>query len=137
MSERFNIYCDESCHLEHDRQPAMVLGAVWCPTVEAHGIARRVREIKRKYKIHPKFEIKWVKASAARLAFYEDLIDYFFDDDDAERVVLALCDFSYVVVTEVRRDYLILWTAYCVRESHRQRKLEREFLEWYRDHKKS
>ena len=25
MSEIFNIYCDESCHLEHDRQSAMVL----------------------------------------------------------------------------------------------------------------
>jgi hypothetical protein len=31
MSQVFNIYCDESCHLEHDQQKAMVLGAVWCP----------------------------------------------------------------------------------------------------------
>lgn len=26
MSETFNIYCDESCHLEHDQQKVMVLG---------------------------------------------------------------------------------------------------------------
>jgi len=29
MSETYNIYCDESCHLEHDRQGAMVLDALW------------------------------------------------------------------------------------------------------------
>ncbi len=28
MSQVFNIYCDESCHLENDRQKAMVLGAI-------------------------------------------------------------------------------------------------------------
>ena len=31
MSDTFNVYCDESCHLENDHQKAMVLGAVWCP----------------------------------------------------------------------------------------------------------
>jgi len=25
----YNIYCDESCHLEHDRQPIMVIGGMW------------------------------------------------------------------------------------------------------------
>jgi len=28
MTTIFNVYCDESCHLEHDRQPVMVLGAI-------------------------------------------------------------------------------------------------------------
>lgn len=27
----YNIYCDENCHLEHDRQPIMVIGCIWCP----------------------------------------------------------------------------------------------------------
>ena len=31
MSDTFNVYCDESCHLENDHQKVMVLGAVWCP----------------------------------------------------------------------------------------------------------
>ena len=26
MTQVFNVYCDESCHLEHDRQKVMVLG---------------------------------------------------------------------------------------------------------------
>ena len=31
MSEIFNIYCDESCHLENDHFRFMVLGGLWCP----------------------------------------------------------------------------------------------------------
>ena len=27
----YNIYCDESCHLEHDGIKPMAIGAVWCP----------------------------------------------------------------------------------------------------------
>lgn len=29
---RYNIYCDESCHLENDAIPVMVLGAATCPS---------------------------------------------------------------------------------------------------------
>lgn len=82
MSETLNIYCDESCHLEHDRQPAMVLGAVWCPLDKTHEIAVRVREIKRKHLLAPGFEVKWTKVSPGKKQFYLDLLDYFFDDDD-------------------------------------------------------
>ena len=28
MSKTFNIYCDESCHLENDHKPYMFLGSV-------------------------------------------------------------------------------------------------------------
>ncbi|MCL0066152.1 DUF3800 domain-containing protein, partial [Dehalococcoidia bacterium] len=31
MTPTYNIYCDESYHLEHDHQEIMVLGALWCP----------------------------------------------------------------------------------------------------------
>ena len=82
MSETYNIYCDESCHLEHDRQPAMVLGAVWCPLDKTPEIAVRVREIKRKHLLAPGFEVKWTKVSPGKKQFYLDLLDYFFDDDD-------------------------------------------------------
>ena len=46
MSEIFNIYCDESCHLEHDRQKVMVLGAVWCPLEKTREIAIRLEATK-------------------------------------------------------------------------------------------
>jgi hypothetical protein len=78
----FNIYCDESCHLEHDRIPIMVLGALWCPTERASAIARRVRDIKEKHGLAPDFEVKWTKVSPAKAGLYLDLVDYFFDEDD-------------------------------------------------------
>jgi hypothetical protein len=39
-----NIYCDESCHLERDQQPVMVLGALWCAEDKASEVAARVKE---------------------------------------------------------------------------------------------
>jgi len=82
MPEVFNIYCDESCHLEHDRQQVMVLGAVWCPLAKSREIAVRLREIKQKHGLSPYFEAKWTKVSPAKTQLYLDLVDYFFDDDD-------------------------------------------------------
>lgn len=32
QAQAYNVYCDESCHLEHDGQKTMGLGAVVCPT---------------------------------------------------------------------------------------------------------
>lgn len=79
MSDIFNIYCDESCHLEHDQQPVMVLGALWCPREMVRDIAVRIREIKTRHNLSASFEVKWGKVSPARLDFYLDLLDYFFD----------------------------------------------------------
>lgn len=80
MSETFNIYCDESCHLEHDRQSAMVLGAVWCPESQRASVARAIRELKVQHGLASSFEIKWTKVSPAKLDFYLTLIDLFFSD---------------------------------------------------------
>ena len=82
MAELFNIYCDESCHLEHDASKVMVLGAVWCPAAKSHAISERLREIKRQHGLSPCLEIKWTKISPAKQAFYQAAVDYFFDDDD-------------------------------------------------------
>jgi hypothetical protein len=82
MSDTFNVYCDESCHLENDHQKAMVLGAVWCPLDKTREIAVRLREIKRKHGLSADFEVKWTKVSPAKQELYLDLVDYFFDDDD-------------------------------------------------------
>jgi len=68
--DRFNLYCDESCHLERDRIPVMTLGCVWCPTERAAVFAKRLREI------------KWSKVSAGKAAFYQDWIDAFFEEPE-------------------------------------------------------
>ncbi len=92
MNNTFNIYCDESCHLENDNQPVMVLGAVWCPMEKSKEIAIRLREIKRQHGLPPNFEVKWVKVSPAKKHFYRDVVDYFFDDDDLHFRALIVPD---------------------------------------------
>ena len=82
MSQVFNVYCDESCHLENDRQKVMVVGAIWCPVEKTRETALRLREIKQKHDLARDFEVKWTKVSPAKQALYMDLLDYFFDDDD-------------------------------------------------------
>lgn len=92
--EIFNVYCDESCHLENDRQKVMVLGAVWCPVEKVREISVRLREIKREHGFPSDFEVKWTKISPAKSQFYLDLMDYFFDDDDLHFRALIIPDKS-------------------------------------------
>ncbi len=82
MSTIYNIYCDESCHLEHDRQEVMVLGAVWCPAASTRQFFTQIRQIKIQHQLQPNFEIKWTKVSPAKTQFYLDVINYFFNQDD-------------------------------------------------------
>jgi hypothetical protein len=76
----FDIYCDESCHLEKDGQPSMVLGAVWCPDELHNAVARDVRKLKAQYGMASSWEIKWTKISPGKLDFYLALVDWFFSD---------------------------------------------------------
>lgn len=92
--QTYNVYCDESCHLEKDEQSGMVLGAIWCPLEKSKVIAIRIREIKKKHFLDENFEIKWTKVSPARVQFYLDLVDYFFDDDDLHFRALIVPDKS-------------------------------------------
>lgn len=94
MSQAVRIYCDESCHLENDHIPVMVLGGVWCPAEKSREIAERIREIKVAHGHHPDFEIKWAKVSPAQRKFYLAILDYFFDDDDLHFRALVVPDKS-------------------------------------------
>jgi len=78
----YNIYCDESCHLEHDGQNVMLLGAVWCPLEQVKAALTAIREIKARFGFKRGFEVKWTKVSPAKVGFYLDLIDYFFENDN-------------------------------------------------------
>jgi len=101
----YNIYCDESCHLEHDHQSVMVLGAVWCPLEKTREIAERLREIKRDHALAASFEIKWTKVSPAKLSFYTAVMDYFFDDDDIHFRALIVPDKSKLLHDDFEQTY--------------------------------
>ncbi|HCW90539.1 MAG TPA: DUF3800 domain-containing protein [Marinobacter sp.] len=105
MTTEYNVYCDESCHLENDGQKAMVLGAVWCPKGKRPEIAERIREIKQKHGLERDFEIKWTKVSPSKLAFYQDIIDYFFDDDDLHFRGLVVPDKSVLDHERHQQDH--------------------------------
>jgi len=47
-----------------------------------------------------------------------------------KRIVIAIEDFSYVVVLAERRNYVLLWTAYCVEHLRRRQQLEKEYEAW-------
>ena len=101
MKELINIYCDESCHLLNDKESIMAFGAVYCPASKKDEIFVRISEIKKKYNLIPKhkkdpkenrtfYEIKWNKVSKSLVAFYKEIIDFFFDDDDLSFRVLIV-----------------------------------------------
>jgi hypothetical protein len=101
MRDEYNIYADESCHLMHNEGDIMAFGAIWCPKNKARLIFERIRELKVKHELtpshkkysgyhKPRFEIKWNKVSKTKQIFYEDLIDFFFDDDDLHFRVLIV-----------------------------------------------
>lgn len=79
MNKTFNIYCDESCHIEHDGFPFMFLGSVSCAYPQVRRHTQRIKEIKEKHRFYA--EIKWTNVSSSKLRFYMELIDYFFDTD--------------------------------------------------------
>lgn len=105
MREIINIYCDESCHLENDKEKIMALGAVYCPASKKAGIFQRLSDLKEKHNLTPKnksnpkdnrayYELKWNKVSIAKVEYFKDVIDYFFDDDDLHFRVLVVPDKS-------------------------------------------
>ena len=84
MSSLFNVYCDESCHLQNGRDLdfVMVIGGISCPANKKEYIFNRIREIKTQYGIARNNEIKWNKVSPAKYNYYKALIDFFFDNAD-------------------------------------------------------
>ncbi len=82
-----SIFCDESCHLENDRNDVMLLGALWCDTGQVRAISEEIRGIKRHHGMQvPEgssrgFEIKWSKVGPSKAEFYLDLIKFFVTDD--------------------------------------------------------
>lgn len=105
MREIINIYCDESCHLENDREKVMALGAVYCPASKKSEIFQMFSELKKKHNLIPKnkknpndnrayYELKWNKISLAKINYFKDVVDYFFADDDLNFRVLVVPDKS-------------------------------------------
>lgn len=85
-----NIYCDESCHLELDNSPCMVLGAISCPKQKVAIIAKDLRELKRRHGLSDRYELKWTKVGTKKIDYYKAVIMYFVNSDDIRfRAIVA------------------------------------------------
>jgi hypothetical protein len=80
--------------MENDHFKVMVLGAVWCPIDKVKEISARIRDIKKDHGLKPEFEIKWTKVSPAKMIFYREVMDYFFDNDNLHFRALIVPDKS-------------------------------------------
>jgi hypothetical protein len=47
-----------------------------------------------------------------------------------ERILIAVEDFSYVVVLDDREDFVLLWTAFYVEYPNRRRRMKQEYEKW-------
>ncbi|MBR0400294.1 MAG: DUF3800 domain-containing protein, partial [Mogibacterium sp.] len=75
----YNIYCDESCHLENDGSNTMVIGGIRCPRTSRKRIIRDIMRIKAKHGIPERAEIKWTKVSKCNVNYFKELVSYYFD----------------------------------------------------------
>ncbi len=76
----FNIYCDESTHIENDGHRYMILSYISTPhhLLKLHN--KNIREMKIDH--FYRGEMKWSSMSKSQYPFYNELIDYFFSSKD-------------------------------------------------------
>ena len=90
MQKIYNLYCDESCHLQYDGYDIMVIGTVYCEKKYSRNINDDIRKIKDRFNISLKNETKWNKVHQNKIEYYKALIEYFFQSDKLKfRCVVA------------------------------------------------
>ena len=83
----FNFYCDESCHLENDGMPFMVISYVSCAYNQVKLHQQNIKNLKEKHSF--KNEIKWSAVSKSKYNFYVELIEYFFANNLQYRAIVV------------------------------------------------
>lgn len=87
MSKTFNIYCDESTHLQNDGMPYMIIAYISTAYNQLKQHNEHIKMLKAKHKY--KGEIKWSSVSKSQYPFFNDLIEYFFSTDLRFRAVIV------------------------------------------------
>ena len=83
----FQIYIDESCHLEHDNHAVMAMGLIKVNEDDSQALKAHFVALLKNYK-NPT-ELKWNTLSASRLPLYRALIDAFVQEPVVFRTVLV------------------------------------------------
>ena len=86
MEKTFNFYCDESCHLENDHHPYMLIGYVSSAYNQVKMHSQNIRQLKQDHGVRS--EVKWSGLSKSAYPLYNELIDYFFATDLQYRAIV-------------------------------------------------
>lgn len=86
MNKTFNIYCDESTHIENDGHRYMILSYVSTPyhLLKMHN--KNIRDLKLEH--YYRGEMKWTTASKSQYPFYNEIVEYFFSNDLKFRAII-------------------------------------------------
>lgn len=79
---RLHLFCDESCHLPHDKAPFLLLGLVACPAEKVRTSHEELAAIWDRFNLPKHLEVKWTKVSPARIDFYKAILEWFFTSDN-------------------------------------------------------
>lgn len=79
MADLYNIYCDESTHLEADGQPYMLYGYIKLAYPAKREIDEQIKRIKKEHSYTG--ELKWINISNKTLPLYVDIINLFFGSE--------------------------------------------------------
>ncbi len=85
-NKTFNFYCDESCHLENDKMPFMLISYVSSAYNQVRLHNQNIRNLKLKHFLRG--EMKWSALSKSQYPFYNELIEYFFATDLQFRAIV-------------------------------------------------
>ena len=87
IEKTFNIYCDESTHLEHDGHPYMLYGYISIASNQITICKEQIKAIKAKYGYEG--ELKWTNIHDKTFEMYKELVEYFFMTDMNFRAVIV------------------------------------------------
>jgi hypothetical protein len=76
------LYCDESRHLPHDKEPFLLLGMVSCPADKVRKYHLELRDLARSHGLTDAYEVKWTHVRPGKQDFYVALVDWFFARTD-------------------------------------------------------
>lgn len=99
IKKTFNIYCDESTHLEHDGHPYMLYSYISIASNQIKICKEQIKAIKAKYGYDG--ELKWTNIHDKTFEMYKELVEYFFMTDMKFRAVIV--DKSQI--DDTREDY--------------------------------
>ncbi|MCF6270990.1 MAG: DUF3800 domain-containing protein [Melioribacteraceae bacterium] len=97
----YNLYCDESTHIEHDEHPYMLLSYISLPYNQIKIHKEYLKNLKEKHHFYS--EIKWTKVSNSKQNFYLELVDYFFSNDLFFRAIVI--DKSKIANNNFNQDF--------------------------------